>query len=277
MLLAAGPDMAHLVLLLLLGGLAGLLGGLLGIGGGLVMIPAMILLFGERLYGVNSIHVFKLAALGTAVVLSIPAIAAHARARAVVPRMLAGIILFGLVGVGVGVGLGRLFANEQAVLLRRLFGAFMLVSVAVNLWRRRKAGEEYGRDHSPVASRWAVIGSIVGMPAGVIAGLLGVGGGVWAVPVQNYVLGVRLPNAIANSACMIIALAAGASAMQSVALTYFDGVGPADGWWLALWLSPGAVIGGWFGARLTHRLPVAHVRNTFYVLLVITGLKLVLS
>ena len=277
MLLAAGPDMLHLALMLLLGVVAGLLGGLLGIGGGLVMIPAMILLFGERLYGANSIHVYKLAALATAVVLSIPAVVAHARAGAVVPRMLVGIILFGLVGVGVGVGLGRFFADEHAALLRRLFGGFMLLSVAVSLWRRRLSSDDYGCKCSPVASRWAVIGSVVGMPAGVIAGLLGVGGGVWAVPVQNYALGVRLPNAIANSACMIIALAAGASAMQSVALTYFDGVGPADGWWLAVWLAPGAVVGGWFGARLTHRLPVARVRTAFYILLLITGAKLVLS
>jgi uncharacterized membrane protein YfcA len=90
---------------------------------------------------------------------------------------------------------------------------------------------------------------------------------------------VRLPNAIANSACMIIALAAGAAALQSFAIVnlHDPNLSPAQGWWLALWLSPGATVGGWFGGRLTHRVPVDLLRYAFYALLVVTGLKLMLG
>jgi len=118
----------------------------------------------------------------------------------------------------------------------------------------------------------------VGLPAGLIAGLLGVGGGVWAVPAQNYLLGVRLPNAIANSACMIVALAAGASVVQGLAITDLQDPRASvwRGFWLAVWLAPGAMVGGRFGAKLTHRLPVHWIRNVFYVLLAITGLRLML-
>lgn len=277
---ASNPDLVQVAILLVIGTGAGVLGGLLGIGGGLVMVPAMVLLFGDApdsRYGENSFHLFKLAALATAVVLSIPAVRQHARAQAIVRPMIWGIVPLGLVGVVVGVGLARVFAHEYTEILRRTFGVFMLLAVGANIWRRRRgAGGAERRDHCPMPTRRLLIGTAVGLPAGVIAGLLGVGGGVWAVPVQNYALGVRLPNAIANSACMIIALAAGATAVQSVAVASLDDplVPVGQAFWLALWLAPGAVVGGSIGGRLTHTLPVDLIRNVFYVLLTVTGIRL---
>jgi len=280
--LAASPDALQLGALLLIGVGAGVLGGLLGIGGGLVMIPAMVLVFGDRVYGENSFHLFKLAALSTAVVLSIPAVRQHVLARAIVPAFVKAIIPFGLLGAIAGVGLGRLFADEHTVILRRTFGAFMLLAVAGNVWQRRRRArspEAIGPRSCPSPSRWGRIGAIVGLPAGIVSGLLGVGGGVWAVPSQHFGLGVRLPSAIANSACMIVALAAGAAGLQSVAIANLhDTQLPVwQGLWLALWLSPGAVIGGSIGGRLTHTLPVDLLRNVFYALLVVTGLRLMLG
>ncbi|MFQ5805300.1 MAG: sulfite exporter TauE/SafE family protein [Phycisphaerae bacterium] len=276
------PDVSQLITLLVIGGGAGVLGGLLGIGGGLVMIPAMVLLFddfGDQVYGRNSLHLYKLAALATAAVLSIPAVRQHARAGAIVPAMLKGMIPFGLVGVVLGVGLGRLFADEYTAILRRAFGVFMLLSVVANVWQRRgrRRADSHGRDSCPSPNRWGRIGAVVGLPAGVIAGLLGVGGGIWAVPAQNYLLGVRLPNAIANSAGMIVGLAAGATVVQSLAIAHLhDAQVPVwQGFWLAVWLAPGAIIGGWFGAKLTHRLPAEWLRNVFHVLLILTGLRLI--
>jgi uncharacterized membrane protein YfcA len=280
LLAAASVEIAHLVELLLIGTVAGVLGGLLGIGGGLVMIPAMVLLFddfGNSPYGDNSLHLYKLAALATAAVLSIRAVRQHARAGAVVPQMVKGIIPLGLIGVVAGSCLSLLFADEYTEILRRTFGGFMLLSVGANVWQRwrRPRGDSTGPDRCPSPTRWARIGMVVGLPSGVIAGLLGVGGGVWAVPAQNYLLGVRLPNAIANSSCMIVALAAGGALVQSVTVANL-GEPIWKAFLLAACLAPGAALGAPFGARLTHRLPVDWVRNAFYVLLVITGLRLML-
>jgi uncharacterized membrane protein YfcA len=77
---------------------------------------------------------------------------------------------------------------------------------------------------------------------------------------------------------MIVGLAAGASVATSLAIAHLrDPQLPVwQGFWLAMWLAPGAMIGGQFGAQLTHRLPVHWIRNAFYVLLVITGLRLML-
>ena len=275
------PDALHLLLLPVIGVVAGLLGGLLGIGGGIVMIPAMLLLLPEDLYGGRDqrLHVFQLAALATAVVLSAPAAKRHAQAGAIVPAMLWGIIPAAMIGVAGGVTLASLFVGEHAHLLRRIFGAFMVLAAAADIWRRRAAqrGRETHRRSCPVATRRMLIGTAVGLPAGVIGGLLGVGGGIWAVPTQNAAFGIRLPNAIANSACTIVVAAAAAALAKSVAITRIAGLDALNGWWLALWLAPGALVGGWFGAALTHRLPVRWVRRAFYALLIVTGLRLALG
>jgi len=135
------PDALHLLLLPVIGVVAGLLGGLLGIGGGIVMIPAMLLLLPEDLYGGRDqrLHVFQLAALATAVVLSAPAAKRHAQAGAIVPAMLWGIIPAAVIGVAGGVALASLFVGEYAHLLRRIFGGFMVLAAAADIWWRRAA------------------------------------------------------------------------------------------------------------------------------------------
>ena len=58
-----------------------------------------------------------------------------------------------------------------------------------------------------------------GIPMGFVGGLLGVGGGLLAVPLQNRVFHVPLRNSIANSAATIIALSAIGAFTKNVALT----------------------------------------------------------
>lgn len=279
-LATASAGAGEIALMVLIGLIAGLLGGLLGIGGGLVMIPALTFLFGDALFGINSFHLYKLAALTTAVLLSIPAVVRHAQAGAIVRRMIVGMIVFGVVGVLCGTALARVLTYEYTIILKRTFGAFMLLTVAAGVLNERFGGSgEHGSDRCPMPFRWGKIGMIVGFPSGIVAGLLGVGGGVWAVPSQNYLLGVKLRNAIANSACMIIGLSFWSSVMHCV---YIHDLHDTEasvvlGFWLTLWLAPGAVVGGWFGAKLTHTLPVGLIRKVFYILLAATGYRLLVG
>lgn len=275
-LLAIMPAAPQLVALIAIGLLAGVLGGLLGVGGGLVMIPSMLLVLGEGAYGPNSMHLYKLAALTTAVLLSLPAIRQHVRAGALQVHWVAGIVPGGLAGVAAGVLLGAVFADEQTHILRRVFGAFMIASVAASLWFPKRA-DAAAADPPASASTWRrLLGAVlvVGLPSGVIAGLLGVGGGIWAVPAQHLILGLPLRTAIANSAGMILALTLTAAVGQGWSVSGMAGLSASDGLWLAVWLAPGALAGGWIGASLTHRLPVERVRRVFHVVLVLTGLRL---
>jgi uncharacterized membrane protein YfcA len=96
---------------------------------------------------------------------------------------------------------------------------------------------------------------------------------------MSLLLGVRLRYAIATSTVMIIGVALAASIGLSIDLAALGHDPPLHrvGWWLALWLSPGAILGGWVGAGLTHRLPVRWLRYVLLLLLAVAGVKLVLA
>jgi uncharacterized membrane protein YfcA len=129
----------------------------------------------------------------------------------------------------------------------------------------------------PAPRLWSAYGPLVGAPAGLVSGLLGIGGGLWAVPAQTGFFRVHLPNAIANSTCMVVFIAAMAAVAQSAALQTIPGVRAADGWFLAVCLAPGGLIGGWLGAWITQRLPLGLLRVAFNALIGLTGARLLVG
>lgn len=276
-MMLAGLDLASVLELLGVGLLAGCLGGMLGVGGGLVMIPAMVIFLGDQHFGPGSLHVYKLAAITTGVVVSVPAAVRHARAKAIIYAMLPAILPAAVVGILAGVyAAGRFFSAEQTHLLRRAFGGFLVVAVAINIyqdWHARR-GDSGLSVSCPLPSRRALIGGIVGIPTGLIAGLLGVGGGIWNVPAQHLLFNVRLRYAIATSSFVVVFVSAITAVVQSISVAGMPGLRVSDGWWLALWLAPGAMLGGWWGAALTHRLPTRWLRYAFQGLLAIVGVRL---
>lgn len=280
-MLLASFQMTHGLIMLAVGLAAGLIGGMLGVGGGILMIPAMVIILSDHQFGDNSFHVYKLAAITTSLVLSVPAVVRHTRAKAVVYRMLPGLLLFAVVGVVGGTFLARTFVGQYTIMLRRIFGGFLEFVVLINILQELRArhGETHVVDRCPLPHRRTFIGLVAGLPAGIIAGLLGIGGGVWAVPAQQQLLGVRIRNAIANSAFMIIFISVATSIAFTILLVSLHDpqVSPWHGYWLTCWLSPGALIGGYFGASLTHRLPVRYLRWAFQAVLAVTGAKLLLG
>ncbi len=280
MTLAAG-GLALGLILLAVGVFAGLVGGALGVGGGILMIPAMVILLGDHAYGENSFHVYKLAAITTSLVLSVPAVMRHRRANAIIYGMLPGILPLAAAGVIVGVLTANYYTGAHTITLQRIFGWLLEFVVLINVleeWRALR-GDVHLRSSCPMPHRRVLVGLIVGLPAGFIAGLLGIGGGVWAVPAQRQLLGIRIRNAIANSASMIICVAIVTSATLGYAISRMpqDDLSPVQGWRLAAWLAPGALLGGWCGGGLTHRLPVRWLRYGFQLLLAATGLRLILA
>ncbi|MBK9129107.1 MAG: sulfite exporter TauE/SafE family protein [Phycisphaerales bacterium] len=280
-MLLAALDPTQVAALLLAGVIAGLMGGMLGVGGGIVMIPAMLFVLGEHRFGTNSLHLYKLAAIAASLVVSLPAAARHLRARAVVVRMVPAMLTFAAVGVIAGTLLAATFVGDLTHLLRRIFGGFLVAVVLYNVYeaRRSPTSESFSNATCPMPSRFTRIGLIVGLPAGFVAGLLGIGGGVWAVPAQRYLLGTRLRNAIATSSLMIVGVAAMTALTLTISISRMptNGLNPLHGWLLAAVLAPGALIGGWLGADLTHRLPLRWVRLAFQVALGLSGLRLLLA
>ncbi|MCG3126879.1 MAG: hypothetical protein CHACPFDD_01734 [Phycisphaerae bacterium] len=257
-----------------IGVLSGVIGGLMGIGGGLVMIPAMLLVVGEP-FGPGSLHVFKLAALLTSVVLSVPAAWRHLRKRAVVGGIVRAVIPGALGGVAIGTAVSSLFAAEQTHILRRSFGVFMMLVVAIRVYQG--SAHRRLREACPTPRRVMPYTLIIGAPSGVIAGLLGVGGGVWAVPAQNVAMGVELRHAIANSTWMIVFVAVAASGSQAWAVSNMAGLSVTQGLMLSACMAPGALLGGWVGADLVHKLPARVLSAVANVMLLAVGLRLALG
>ncbi len=259
-----------LLLLALIGLVAGLAGGLLGIGGTIVMIPGMNELFGPRQ------HLHQAAAMIVNFFIVVPAAYQHARARAIHWPVVRGIAAAAVVSVllGVAASESRLFAGRNQVYLAGLFGVFMFCIGATDLYRMLRRSEQTSPEVAAAVPTWKAA-LLVGVPTGFISGLLGVGGGIMAVPLQRRLLRIPIRNAIANSATTIIVLSIVGASLKNYAIVA-DGVAPwSEPVKLAAILIPTAMVASFFGGKLTHTLPVRQVRLAFILLLFVFAFRMV--
>jgi len=261
--------LSHL-LLALSGLLAGFLGGLLGIGGSSVMLPAMVLILGELdARGVRQINQYQAAAMICNFVLILPAVAAHARRRAIWRRLWAWMAPAAAVGVLIGV---QISYSIDRTYLQWAVGAFFVYVVVHNIDRLIRGQRAEGRSRAAVEGgpRWPRLA--IGLPMGVAAGLLGIGGGSLAVPAQQVVLKVPLRNAIATSAAVIAAVSWIGAISKNAQLGVDGSVGRSLT--LAACLAPTAMVGAYIGGHLTHTLPLRAVRAAFIALMAASAAKM---
>lgn len=107
---------------------------------------------------------------------------------------------------------------------------------------------------------------LVGVGAGILSGLFGVGGGILVVPALVMVLGLdqRLASGTSLGAVFPIAVAS--------LVTYWSRSNV--DWVMALWLSIGAVAGAVYGTKLIHLLPRRFIGYLFTVMLILTAIRL---
>ena len=115
----------------------------------------------------------------------------------------------------------------------------------------------------------AVFLALVGLAAGVLSGLFGIGGGVIIVPLLMLVLGFTAQQAAGTSLAALLLPVGLFGALQ-----YWQ-AGQVNLMHAAL-LALGILIGAFLGARLGLSLPSETVQRAFGVLLVIVGLRLAL-
>ena len=262
--------------LILIGLGAGLAGGMLGVGGSIVMIPAMTEVLGPDQ------HLYQAAAMIVNFFVVVPAVYQHRRAKAIDTATVLRTVPLAIVAVVAGVGISELplFAGRGEAYLRGLFGLF-LFGVAgfefFRLFRRaRPGGEATGGSGDATgdaaAAGWGRVAAVA-IPTGFVAGLLGVGGGILAVPLQLRLLRIPIRNAIANSATIIIATSlVGATVKNYAYVMNHDQSLRSFG--LALMLIPTAIVGSLIGSRLTHRLPMKVVKTAFFILLAVAAVRL---
>lgn len=250
-----------LLALLGVGGVAGIAAGLFGIGGGLIMIPALVWLL--PYLGASPEHAMHLAvgtSLATIAVSSLTATRAHHQRGAVrwdLWRMLAPALALGAIG---GALLGRALPGAVLAL------AFTALTVVLAVWFVRGAPPP-SRAPSDLVLR------VLCLPIGMLAALVGVGGGLLSVPLL-VARGVALPIAVGTTSALTlpVALAGGAG----YALGAPETLAGASGF--VVWPAAGALALGAFstariGVAWSHALPVARLRAAFAVLLVVAALS----
>ncbi|MFN8252947.1 MAG: sulfite exporter TauE/SafE family protein [Ferruginibacter sp.] len=107
----------------------------------------------------------------------------------------------------------------------------------------------------------------IGIAAGVLSGLVGVGGGIIIVPSLVYLLGFSQKTAQGTSLGLIL-LPVG---ILGVLQYYKQGHINLNVVWL---LAVGFVIGGWLGGKIAVNLPQETIKKIFAVLMIVIAIKM---
>jgi uncharacterized membrane protein YfcA len=259
-----GDTTLILVALLGVGGIAGIAAGLFGIGGGLVMIPALVWLLPSL--GAPTAQVMHLAvgtSLATIAVGSLTATRAHHQRGAVrwdLWRMLAPSFAIGALA---GALLGRVLPGGV------LAAAFALLTLVLAVWFVRGA-PPLREPPSDLVLR------VVCLPIGMLAALVGVGGGLLSVPLL-VARGIPLPTAVGTTSALTLPVSlAGGLGYALAAPHTIDGASGFVVWPAAGALALGAFCTARIGVAWSHALPVARLRTAFAVLLVLAAASTVM-
>ncbi len=271
-------DPVALIFLVLLGVIAGVLGGMLGVGGSVVMIPGLAVLFSlDRTPDPNQ-HLFQAAAMIVNVAVSIPATLRHRKAGALVPDVLVWMLPAALVFVIVGVWVSNLpvfEGPEGGRWLGRILAGFMVYVIILNIQKLRANKTTENVDQQKITPARS---SAVGVVMGSVAGLLGVGGGGVAVPLQQVLLRLPLRSCIGNSSAIICISASIGAIYKNATLAQHANETSTVTWQMSLVIAAMLAPTAWFGARLgaslTHSLPLRQVRIAFIALMVVAAWKM---
>ncbi|SMC64435.1 sulfite exporter TauE/SafE family protein [Sporomusa malonica] len=108
-----------------------------------------------------------------------------------------------------------------------------------------------------------------GFVVGILSGLLGVGGGIFLVPIMVTYFNITQHIAQATSMAVVIP-----TALVSSAIYGFHGNVDVD---LSLNLIVGSICGASLGARVMKKIPAIRLKQLFGILLIVVGLKMVLA
>ena len=275
-------------LILGLGGIVGFLSGMFGVGGGFLITPLLFFI------GVPPAVAVATGA-NQVVASSISGVLAQLRRKGVDFTMGWVLLVGGLFGSAVGVWLFRLmtragqvdlFVQLSYVIFLGLIGAMMFQESLRSLLRaRRPGGAPIRRAHVhswvhglPFKMKFRASGLyisvipplVVGALVGLLAAIMGVGGGFIMVPAMIYLLGMPTKVVIGTSLFQIIFVTAFTTVMHAVTSQTVDMM-------LALILIFGGVVGAQIGARVGVRLRADQLRILLALLVLAVSFKIALD
>jgi uncharacterized membrane protein YfcA len=257
---------------------AAVLGSMVGLGGGVFMVPIFTLFFGvdqKLAIGASAVAVVTNSVVGSSV---------HLRSRFTNLRlaMLLQAITAGCATAG---ALVAVYADERAI--NAVFGAALLYASFSMATRRQVAvvvaapgtpdplrlGAAY---HDPAAAatvsyvpRRLRLGLGISAVAGVVSGMLGVGGGVVQVPAMNLLMRVPIKAAAGTASFMV-----GITSVATAFVFYAEGkIDPR----VVVPAMVGIFVGSQLGARLTRRFHAQRLGWVFVMILLYLGLSLLFA
>lgn len=259
-------------LLLGLGGLVGILSGMFGVGGGFLMTPLLFFI------GIPPAVAVATEA-NQIVASSFSGVLAHFKRKTVDLKMGIVLLIGGLIGAAIGVRVFALLTElGQVDLLVRLcyvvflgiIGGLMFFESLRAIRRSRASGgavtppkrrQRRWIDALPFKMRFRTSGlyisvippALVGLFVGVLAAIMGVGGGFVMVPAMIYLLGMPTKVVVGTSLFQIIFVTGFATLMHATTNYTVDMV-------LAVLLLVGGVVGAQIGTRIGTRLKAEQLR-----------------
>ena len=271
-------------LLLGMGGLVGFLSGMFGVGGGFLMTPLLIFI------GVPP-PVAVATEANQIVAASASGASAHWRRGNVDIKMGMVLMFGGLVGAVFGVrvftylrGIGQIdvVIFLAYVIFLGVVGGLMLTESVRAMARRRRPGGARRKLHQhtwlhglPLKMRFrksklyisALLPIAIGFGAGILAAIMGVGGGFFVVPAMIYLLGMPTSVVVGTSLFQIVFVTAVVTFLQAANNQTVDV-------FLALLLLIGGVIGAQLGSRFVGRLQGEQLRGLLAILVLAVCAKL---
>ena len=271
------------LVLLGLGGLVGVLSGMFGVGGGFLMTPLLFFI------GIPPAVAVATEA-NQIVASSFSGVLAHVKRRNVDFKMGGVLLIGGLVGAGVGVfifnylkGLGQvdLLVKLCYVVFLGIVGSLMFTESLQALRKSKQVSASKLRKkrtwiHAlPLKIRFRVSGLyisaippvLIGILVGILAAIMGVGGGFVMVPAMIYLLGMPTKVVVGTSLFQIIFVTAFTTMLHATTNYTVDIV-------LAVLLLVGGVIGAQFGTMFGAKLKAEQLRILLAVTVLMVCAKL---
>lgn len=265
------------VALFALGLLAGFLSGLVGVGGGVVIVPFLYFVYGHPelsgFHAAPSMHaaIAHATSLFIIVPTAVSGTLSYQRARLVAWPAAWPIAAASLVAAVVGVHIAVWFPAE---LLKAAFGVFLVVTGAAKLREKLAAPRQALRLALP---RTLFVGAVVGL----LSAVLGVGGGMVAIPLLIRLIGLDMER-VAGTSIAIVAFTGVAGAITYM-VAGLDGSGlPHGSWGYVHWLAAlpiltGSLLSVRWGTAVNQRLSARTLRLIFGVLLLAIGTLLLVQ
>ena len=256
-------------LLLGLGGIVGILSGMFGVGGGFLMTPLLFFIGIPPAVAVatEAVQIVESSSSG---------VLAHLRRKTVDLRMGTVLLIGGLIGAAFGVilfnylkSLGQvdLLVKLCYVVFLGIIGGLMFIESWRAIRRSKITGvrpvrRKHGLVHAlPLKMKFRVSGLyisvipplIIGLCVGILAAIMGVGGGFIMVPAMIYLLGMPTKVVIGTSLFQIIFVTAFTTMLHATTNFTVDIV-------LAVLLLIGGVIGAQIGTRIGVKMKAENLR-----------------